>query len=113
MKSFPDPKTDGILISLKKTALGGKGGRGQLYDQGVLSVIKKIEAEGSFDRDPITLVCFVQEDLALGAKASTKEEQVRAQQLAQERGLTFAEAVEYGHGVAAAENLLSAYKRDK
>src|SRR5258708_7928231 len=99
--------------ALKRIALGGKGEHGRLYNQGVLSVIGQIESKGSFDPDPIKLVAGVQTDLERGAHATTQQEQEQAQEMAQARGWTLKEAVQFAAGVAQAESLLSRYKRKK
>ncbi|HEY7311924.1 MAG TPA: helix-turn-helix transcriptional regulator [Gemmataceae bacterium] len=113
MNRLPNPRENGTLLSLKRTALKG-GEKGRLYDKGVLSVINQIESKGSFDPDlTANLLDAAYVDQGLGANMLTVEERVQAQELLQRCGWTLEEGKQYAAGVKDAQTLLAVYRSKK
>ena len=106
-----DPRLDPTFLTLKGIATLG-GDRGPLYDLGVMRVIREIEANGSFARDPFRgLLLLGQTQAQLGHSLLTAEEHERASRFLAERRWTWDQGMEYALGVETAEKALSSYDR--
>jgi hypothetical protein len=106
------PAIDPVLLDLKSVAMAG-GKLGPLFDQGVLSVIDRIERTDTFTPDPIKCVHGIHHALARGANFITAAERANAEEMVRQRGWTLEQGAQYARGVAHAESTLSLYDATK
>jgi hypothetical protein len=105
------PPPDPTLTSLKQSALEGSG-RGELFDQGVLSVVRSVEGTGRYTLNRAAAILALlplheRGDLAI----LTAEEVADARRLLESKGWTPEQGAEYAVGVSHAQNLLYHFAR--
>jgi hypothetical protein len=109
---FLNPAHDPNLLDLKRIAEAG-GDRGPFYDQGVLFVVRQVETEGHFVRNP---VCGILTAMLLQQQHKTRllteHELAQGQRFLAECGWTLEQGAQYARGLDCAQNLLSHFRRD-
>jgi hypothetical protein len=110
--SFLNPAHDPTLLALKQIAEAG-GERGPLYDEGVLSVVRQVEAQEHFVRNPICgPLTAMQLQQQTQANILTPDELDQGRRFLEARGWTLDQSFQYVCGVKDAENHLAHLRRE-